>query len=140
MPLPPRRPQARKLQPPPQELLREVMELRLEVYRQGAELADWKIRQLDYSLAQAQFQLRALDDEERTIMQDRTGPDTPDGEVGARRAEMSADELPRLREQQRTVQQHVKDMTALAMKERVRRTRLDELTKQVEARLKEVGP
>jgi hypothetical protein len=129
----------RNLQSPPQELLREVLGLRLEVYRQGVELADWKIRQLDTRFEESQAQFRSIDEEERAIMQDLIGLDSPDGEIGARRSEMSADELPRLREQKRIIQQRVADTETLGARERERRSRLVELAKQAEARLKEVA-
>ena len=128
-----------KPQSPPTELLREMLELRLEVYWQGVELADWKIRQLDIQLEKLQAQYRTLDEEERAIMQELTGPDSPEGEVGARRSEISADELPRLHDQMRTIQQQFADTTTLAARQRERRSRLIELAKQAEARLKEVA-
>lgn len=116
------------------EIVRELLELRLEVYRQGVELADWKILDFERRLEQARAEHRILQDEERTLMADLTAPDT-DSEPGARRAELSGTDLPRLNERRRIVEQQMTDASAKLAKERERRSLLAARAAEVTARL-----
>jgi hypothetical protein len=121
--------------PEAEAFLRELLELRLEVYTQGIELADWKIRHFEDRLEHNRAERRTVDEEERAIVQDLTSPDNESGEVGSRKAELSSGELPRLYERKRALEQQLAESSSQLVRERERRSRLVRLAGEVAARL-----
>lgn len=124
---------------PTQGLWREVLELRLEVCRQGIELADLKIRQFEAVVEAARAEHTVIEAEERAILQDLAGPDGEDSEIGARKAEMSGDELPKLQYRKQTAAQRAAEAGALLGKERERLEQLFRRMSQVEAQMRSAG-
>lgn len=116
-------------------LMRELLELRVEVHRQGIELSDWRIRYFEGSLEHARNEFRMADEEERSAVQELTGSASEGDELGARRAELSGTILPRLQERKRALQQLMNETAANLAKERERRSRMVEALNAAAARL-----
>jgi chromosome segregation ATPase len=122
-------------------LFRELLELRLEVYRQGIEFQEWKVRHLEDYLERARTELRRLEEEERMTMSELTEPGSETGEVGARRKDLSEHDLPRLRAQLRTMEHRIEEGAALLVKEQDRRSQLTERARHAAERLRQAtGP
>lgn len=115
--------------------IREVAELRLELYRQGIEFQDWKIEHLEGDLDRALVEQRKALEEERAAIEELTGGNSETGEVAGRRAETDR-ELPQLRELQRSRQVRVAELNDRLVKERHRKQLLVHLAEQAAARLR----
>jgi hypothetical protein len=94
-----------------------------------------KIHDIERQLREARAEHQALVEEERAALQDVTGPDTETGEVGARRAEISGNELPRLHHEKRILEQRIADGTGLLAKQVERRSWLLKRARDVAAQL-----
>lgn len=120
-----------------QPFFRELLEVRLELYRQGLELQDWKLRQLDNEMEQARAEQGRLEREEQALRDEVASPEGEEGEVGSRRAETTGVELPRLRQSRQANAQRITELTSQSSRERARQKTLIQLAEQAAACLRD---
>ena len=117
----------------------ELLELRLELYRQGIELADLKLSLLERELNAASEEERRGQEEERTLLDELTSPDSETGEVGSRKPDISSTELPRAKELQETAGRRVEELRGKLAKEQARRSFLANQAEEASRLLSEKG-
>ena len=115
-------------------LLLEILQLRMELHRQGVEFQDWKIRHIENELQQAGAEARRLSEEERALIDELNAPEGEPGESGSRKEEITGSELPRLRELRSAQEQRVSQLSGWLAREQQRRQALEQLAAEAEQR------
>ncbi len=119
--------------PTSQQLVAEIRQLRIELLRQKLEFQAWKTQQIERELQQAQAEQQRLDEEEQRIQQELvalSGATEGQAEVETLKAELSDEQLPRLRARQQPVSDRVNELNA---KFRQEETRLNQLIGQLQS-------
>ena len=107
----------------------ESLELRAEIYRQGMELQDLKLRLLRQELDSALVQQQGLSLEDQALMNELTDPDAAAGEIGARHEEISNSDLPRVQSQREEIRKRIDSLSAQLEQVELRRQSLAKLLK-----------